>query len=108
MDAISFYKAGCQTSSDAVDRYEQKDGLDELTCLSASMDAKPPECEASPPFFAMFWTSSLGRLAKFPGLLLSAIVDVGVVCLFVCLFFGWEYGGVVGSGDGDGDGEVCD
>ena len=38
------------------------------TCLSESMDANPPEWEASPPFWAAALTSSLGRLAKFPGL----------------------------------------
>lgn len=44
------------------------------TCLSGSMEAKPPLCDACPPFEAIFWTSSLGRLAKFPGFPLSAML----------------------------------
>lgn len=62
------------------------------TCLSASMDAKPPECDACPPLDAIAWTSSLGRLAKFPGLsLLDMVVWVFVgwlVAVWVCVVMG--------------------
>lgn len=45
------------------------------------MLAKPPEWLDWPPFLAMFETSSRGRLAKLPGLLLDAIVKVVLVDL---------------------------
>ena len=56
------------------------DGRKIRTCLSGSIDAKPPECEAWPPLEAIFCTSSLGRLAKFPGLVLADIVVLGLRC----------------------------
>lgn len=46
----------------------------EHTCFWESMLAKPPEWLDCPPFLPMFCTSSRGRLEKFPGLELSAIV----------------------------------
>lgn len=69
-----------------------------LTCLSGSIEANPPALDC-PPFEAAACTSSLGRLAKLPGLELSAMV------------LGWYvwivYDSIVASGSlrgcGDGD-----
>lgn len=48
-----------------------------LTTLSLAIEAKPEfSVPVWPPLDAMFWTSSLERLAKLPGLLLSAIVMI--------------------------------
>lgn len=48
------------------------------TCLSGSMLAKPPEWLACPPFDAISCTSSLGLLAKLPGLVLPDMVVVSL------------------------------
>jgi hypothetical protein len=50
-----------------------------LTCLSGSMLAKPELWLAWPPLEAISWTSSLGRLAKLPGLVLALEVLVPLV-----------------------------
>jgi hypothetical protein len=60
-----------------------------LTCLSLSMDAKPPEWLACPPLLAISWTSSLERLAKFPGLVLDDIFGELVSRKKVVIFFVW-------------------
>jgi hypothetical protein len=60
----------------------------ERTCFSESMEAKPPLWEFSPPFLAAALTSSLERLAKFPGLSLPDMM-VGV-CDMNKMVVNWE------------------